>query len=287
MERKVLADIIHNCRVTLYPDGSMTAFAAESPIMREPGWELSNKWDSIVEPREPRERDKAEDIERAQQRARKKVAEIARANPDMCYFVTFTLDGEKVDRYDVSECLKLLRVWCNNRVQRSGLKYIFIPEFHKDGALHFHGLINDAVDMVDSGTIVIDGGRPKKPRSKKQRLEWIENGGTIVYNIPEWSFGFTSCMKLYGDPAAAIGYVCKYIGKGTEKIGGRWYLSGGKLDKPTYVYTDVDWNKVIEQFGDNVYKISRLGVAAATLVLEQEDLNALVEPGGIDGAVRD
>ena len=77
---------------------------------------------------------------------------------------------------------------------------------------------------MDSGTIRVPWAKkPRKPRSKAEREEWLAAGGRVVYNLPGWTLGYTTAMELYGEYPAAVAYVCKYIGKGGEKPGGRWY----------------------------------------------------------------
>lgn len=235
--RAAYVDIMHNCRIKSYPDGSRNVLVSDRPIFREPGWEEERPRASAL----PSERPGGDD--RARRRARSRVNDYARANPDLALFVTFTLDGAKVDsRYDVKELTRRLGIWLDNRVRRCGLKYIIIPELHKDGAVHWHGLVNDVLERVDSGTVVPPyGGTPRRPRSKAQRAEWIEGGGRVVYNLPAWQYGFSTAMEMYGDRGAAISYVCKYITKAPTKVGGRWYYSGGQLSLPTVELYDVDY----------------------------------------------
>lgn len=258
----------HNCIVRKYPDGSAHIIASERAIFREPGWEdvsfrkhrstaeaageipggfdVTELSSYAIERIEEGERVRtAESLSRAQRRAKAAVRDLALSN-DFTYFVTFTLNAEKIDRYDIRQITKKLNVWLDNRVRRDGLKYVLVPERHKDGAIHFHGLINNALPLVDSGTIDRGGGKPRKPRSAAQREKWLSEGGHIVYNAPAWDFGFSTAIKLYGERRAAVGYVCKYIAKqitpdGTPgKIGGRWYYSGGDLRRPEVVYCDVE-----------------------------------------------
>ncbi len=193
----------------------------------------------------------AASIRRSVRRAKKAVRDIARSN-DWTYFVTLTLDPDKVDRYSVTEVWKHLRHWLGNNVRRKGLIYLLVLEHHKDGALHAHGLFNDALEAVDSGTMSLPGRKaPVKVRSQAQKEAFERIGGHVVYNLPSWGWGFSTAIKLYGEKDAAISYVCKYIGKemtgadgaqfGTpEKIGGRWYYSGGDLQRPTVEWFDVD-----------------------------------------------
>lgn len=241
------AQVYFTSKTKVYPDGTCTTYAANKPIFRVPGYENSG-WDikpvgdsdalsetEFHQQEETPTNEKSSD--RARRRARTRVKDIARCNLDFCYFVTLTLDQTKIDRYDVAAITRKLNVWLDNHVRRNGLKYVIIPEYHKDKAIHFHGFFNDALEASDSGTIIPPtGGRPKKPRSKKQRDEWLRDGGHIVYNLPQWTLGYTSAIPLYGDRNAAIAYVCKYISKTEEKIGGRWYYSGGDLLSPICLY---------------------------------------------------
>ena len=75
----------------------------------------------------------------------------------MCYFTTLTFDLGKVESYNAAEVEDKFTQWAKNNTYRKGLKYVFVPEHHKvdkEGRLkiHFHGVINDALTLVDSGT---------------------------------------------------------------------------------------------------------------------------------------
>ncbi len=244
----------------IYPDGSREVMVSERAIFREAGWEeVSDKWDSCKESPEfetpwvelsayrcEREEDKeiercALNLARAKRRAKAAVSDLALSN-DFRYFVTLTLDKSKVDRYDVKEITKKLNNWCDNHVRREGLKYVLVAEKHRDGAIHFHGFFNGVLPVIDSGTIApAGGGKPRRPRSAKARQELLESGGHVVFNLPAWTLGFTTAIELYGERRAAVGYVTKYITKADEKVGGRWYYSGGDLKRPVVEYADVDY----------------------------------------------
>ena len=129
-------------------------------------------------------------MERSQRRARSKVRRLALAN-EFRWFVTLTLSPEQIDRYDGAEIVRRLGRWCDNMVRRHGLRYILVPERHKDGAFHFHGFFSDAVRVTDSGH--------------------TDDRGRKIYNLPQRTLGFTAAMELYGDYPAAVAYVCKYI----------------------------------------------------------------------------
>lgn len=226
-EGKTISEITHNGRCKIYPDGSRQYTVASAAVFREPGYEARKNAVHFSEP------DAADDTSsaaayaaRSQRRAKAKLRDYALANTDLCYFVTLTIAPGIMDRYDIDTIMHDVNRWLDNRVRRKGLKYILVPEHHKDGAIHFHGLFNDALPLVHSGLIYTV--RP-------------------VHNLPAWSFGFSTVIKLYGERQKAVSYVCKYIGKQPEKIGGRWYYSGGQLKKPEVVYFDADFDDEEEQ----------------------------------------
>lgn len=251
LEPVSLGGIMHNAQLKIYPDGSGKLTVFDRAIIRASGFEERN----------PQRRDSGAegsgcgDIVRAQRRARSAVEDIARST-DFRYFVTLTLDAARIARYDDCEVIRRVGDWLKNRVKRNGLAYVLVPERHKDGAIHFHGLFNDAAAVVDSGTIDYQG-KPRKPRSAAQRARWLADGGHIVYNLPWWTWGFSTAIELYGERRAAVGYVCKYIAKQREKIGGRWYYSGGALRRPSVQVLDCDFDAMAA--GGHYFEVDALG----------------------------
>lgn len=210
-----------------------------------------------------------ENADRAARRAAGRVRDLALSN-DFRWFVTLTLDKDKIDRYDVKKITRKLNVWLDNQVRRRGLQYVLVAERHKDGALHFHGLINDVPGLVPSGTWKIPGHKkPMKPRSEAQRREWaalgLLGGCHEVFNWDAWPLGFSTAIKLYGDYEAAVAYVCKYIRKQTNdpregKIGGRWYYSGGGLRGPTVELVDLGLQEIASEAGLYRFQIPEAGL---------------------------
>lgn len=255
------SDIRVNTIIRHYPDGSSLICVAQRRIFRRPGFEGESFRKpcmpiplEISDPEAAYARDERDGIQgdggltaaekrvvdesrrRARRRAVAAVRDLAYANP-MKYFVTLTFDRAKVDRWSDAEVLRVTKNWLDNTVRRHGLAYVLVPERHKDGAIHFHGFFNGAVDGVDSGH-----------RTK---------AGQIIYNLPRWPWGFTTAIEVYGDYSAAVGYVCKYITKGEEKVGGRWYYHGGELRRPDVEYCNTDWDAL--SAGRDVVDIPALG----------------------------
>lgn len=244
-------DIRHHCRIKTYADGSIEIMAASKPIFREPGYEAAGWHEpqyvvdkdvlNQVQVQDVVDVDKSvENRDRAMRRARARVRDIALSNR-FRWFVTLTLDGSKVDRYDMKEITRKLNNWCTNRVQQNGLIYVLVPERHKDGAIHFHGFMAGDLPAVDSGH--------------------KDKAGRTIYNLPSWTLGFTTAVEITGDYHAAVGYCCKYIGKQGDKPGGRWYYSGGKLNAPKVEYAAITAQELSESAGAHAFHVPGAAIA--------------------------
>lgn len=262
------SDVFFPCRVLRFPDGWCEELIASRPIFAsEPGLELRGK-------QKPGRIGGARGDDNRSRSSRRAAAALRRLChcADFKYFVTLTLDAQCIDRYDIPGVIDRMSRWCDNRVRRKGLCYILVPELHADGALHFHGLFNDALPVRDSGTVTRpDFRKPRKPRSAKQRGEWLTGGGHVVYNLPDWSLGFTTAIELYGDYSRAVNYISKYIRKQDKagKIGGRWYYHGGQFGEPVADYCDVHLWDVIDEGRASDYHI--MEIPAAGLVLGRRE----------------
>ena len=251
-------------RVLVYPDGTYDIMASNRAVFgpkpdrgpqdRGEGKQKKSDKSDNSEERKP----KAADLERARRRARAQVRRLALAN-EFRWFVTLTIDPAKIESYDAAAVTKRLSQWLSNRVKRDGLRYILVPERHKSGRIHYHGFFSDSVEAVDSGH--------------------KDSKGHPIYNLPQWDYGFTTAIELYDDYHAAIGYTCKYIGKDSEKVGGRWYYSGGNLEKPVEKFVDIVYFELMEmqdeeftaQYGQGWFKATPGGLFAGVNGLGQED----------------
>lgn len=110
------------------------------------------------------------------------------------YFVTLTFSKEKIDRYDYSACMKKANKWFHNQRRCApDLQYLFVPEMHKDGAWHIHGLIARV-----GGMQFVDSGKRAK--------------GKVIYNLSGWHNGFSTATSVE-DTNKVSGYITKYITK--------------------------------------------------------------------------
>ncbi|SCJ52447.1 Uncharacterised protein [uncultured Eubacterium sp.] len=141
------------------------------------------------------------------------------------YFVTFTLDPRKYDRYDLGRWRKDFSQYIRDRRKQNGydLRYLLIPERHKDGAWHMHGLM---------------GGIPWDDLTKfdilKHPSKLVQGGYRYWQGITD-KFGFNSFGKLRNRDAASA-YCLKYAGKGFAlqdmDAGTHLYYVSQGLNKP-------------------------------------------------------
>lgn len=213
----------HNTKTKIYPDGSTKTIVCNQPIFKDAGLECVFKPDKGLNTTHY----SMDSVSRSDslKRAKEKVFDIVKSN-NFDMFVTLTLDPKKIaNRYDPKLVSKKLKKWCNNCVERKGLNYVLLPEHHKDGAIHMHMLCSaDKFNLEDSGL--------------------TDKSGRTIYNLKDWSFGFSTAIYITGDIENTAKYVTKYITKDSEKIFGSFYYAGGKSlvrDVPV-VLSDSDWN---------------------------------------------
>lgn len=220
--------ICHNARVQHFPlCGLKKVTVCSRTIFKEKGWELADGSDQIPSKQEMEEdhavadeRDRSDN----ERRARQYVLHMAMLNT-FSHFITWTLNRKKIDRYDSSEVSKKLKVFLKNAVARYGLKYIILPEFHKDGAIHMHGLISGSMKMEDSHHHLLDG--------------------RMIYNMPQWKYGWTTAIETQGDMKQIARYITKYITKSGGRIFGNYYYAGGEglIRRPEEELFDVDFEE--------------------------------------------
>lgn len=134
------------------------------------------------------------------------------------YFVTLTFDPKKVDSYNYQEVVVAMGKWLDNiKHQNRNLKYILVPELHKSGRVHIHGLFKDCPNLR-----LEDSGKRKN--------------GCIIYNITNYKYGFTTVSKIKNQEAVSV-YMSKYMTKELINISGRkTYWCSQKLERPKIEY---------------------------------------------------
>lgn len=208
------------------------------PKFKPVGWELSEKTDSSLShdkvanevANEVANDYTAANIQRASRRAKNNAFDVILCNPCLDTFATFTYRPEnEFNKSSYEECYKVLSVWLSNRVQRRDLKYVIVPEYHKSGDIHFHGILNSSALRLSQAV------SPKTGRA-------LTRHGLPIYNLDDWKSGFSTAQIIGSDEVdrdKVAKYIFKYMGKQVgQKIGGRYALIGGDVAHPTYRYVN-------------------------------------------------
>lgn len=184
-------------------------------------------------------------------RTKKLIYDYAKSN-DWDYFCTFTFapkegqlkynkfDGRfhVVDRYDYQETKKALSIWLNNIKKRTSpnLKYLFIAEFHKDGALHYHGLVKDInIEKVK----LIPHGRFMSSSKSLSR-----------YHTRSWKYGRNDFSEIASKQKVTT-YITKYVTKDIVAQPGKQRLivsKGLKKADSHKFYEDMTYPQFLQKY---------------------------------------
>lgn len=111
------------------------------------------------------------------------------------WFVTLTFNPDLVDSFDYGLTVRKLSKWLNNlRRCAPDIGYIMVPEQHKSGRYHFHGLFRDCADLefVPSGK--------------------VDGKGNMIYNVGIYKLGWSTATQIV-DQSKVTKYIAKYISK--------------------------------------------------------------------------
>lgn len=138
-------------------------------------------------------------------RAKTKIFEYAICN-EFDYFVTLTINPKKYDSKNLDKYYKDLSQFIRNyrRLYNTKIDYVLVPERHKSGAWHMHGLIKGIV---------------------KDHLIFNQNG-YLTWTKYHDKFGYISLDAIKNRLAVAK-YITKYITKNTDN-------TVTELNKKTY-----------------------------------------------------
>lgn len=154
---------------------------------------------------------------------------LAKCNAnDWCTFITLTFADNVTD---ISYANKRIRYFFD-KVRRvyKDFKCIYIPEFQKRGAVHYHLLTNISIDNRD--------------------LIYEQEDNKNFLHVKYWKDGFTSVEIIKGDIKKIIGYISKYMTKDIDNrlFGYRRYSYTHNLKKPIVEYLNLDNIKDLSYF---------------------------------------
>ena len=155
------------------------------------------------------------------------------------YFITLTFSDKEIGEYTHEKAIEKLKKWINNQKhQNKDFTYFLVPEFHKSGRLHFHGLIAN-----------VPKWKFEKARNPKNgRLIKVNN--VQIYNLVNYKLGFTTISKIQNQEKVS-NYISKYATKEliTLKNKKRYWYSRN-LDKPKLEFIYID-NNLADYLKDN------------------------------------
>ena len=228
--------MLYNVRIKTYPDGHKQYFWSENSIFR---LDEENDSPELVERVKRKRKNRKllrdllsslrvddDDVEvdddsffrfrNNVSRSVNEIYDIARSN-EFKWFITLTLDGQKVNRYDYVSCADAIKKF-TDRLRKLGCKWLIVPEQHKDGAYHFHGLVQGDLPLTPSGKMCYNEAEQKE---------------MPIYNLSNFEFGFTTVTQIM-KPDRTASYIAKYL---TKQIavpkGKKCYWASKSLARPT------------------------------------------------------
>jgi hypothetical protein len=150
-------------------------------------------------------------------RARSMVLQYALCNPWQ-YFFTGTLDPEKWDRSKLDPFIAALSQKIRDWRKSYGFKLdvLLVPEQHKDGSWHVHGLVNNLPDWEVGHFMQLD--------LRSVGLGWLFPSRLCDCDFLNWydfceTFGYCSLAPVR-DPVATAFYITKYVSKDLSRRSG-------------------------------------------------------------------
>lgn len=218
---------------------------------------------------EDREARRAESIRTSISRTRSRVYELAACN-SWEWFVTFTLNPEKYDRYNLAAWREDFTQFIRNQRRLHGwsVKYLFVPEMHKSGAWHMHGLVMglpaDALRRFTAADFL-----------PYRLLDKIKAGEAVyTWETAAARYGFT-CFEHIKSHEGAAGYVTKYISKDIaalrKTLGANLYYASHGLQGKKKISSGYLSVKELESL-PNYYNGEYVGVAWVKNVSLEEQL---------------
>lgn len=166
--------------------------------------------------------------------ARSRIFELAYCN-SWSYFTTFTIDKKKCGRYDLEKYHKSFSQWLRDYNKKHGthIKYLTIPEQHKDGAWHEHGFI---MGLPVEHLRLFNPETDKLPKYITEKLF----GGSLVYDFPAYREKFGFCdfepiRSLEGVSKYVTKYISKDLARSVTEVNAHLYYCSQGLQRATEI----------------------------------------------------
>jgi len=233
--KKIKSD--YNLRIYQYPNGQIIKKYKQVVC-------CGSKRDmDPLKPKKEQDPDPERALKVATNRAKQKVYQYARANSwKNGWFVTLTIDPEKLDSTDYELVSQHISTFFYN-VRRSrcpNMKYIAVPELHKDGKkYHIHALMTQVDGLkwypaIADKNILYPAGHKKEGLIKISKGQKIKDKrGRQIYKTDYYNLGYMTATPIT-DPNKVVSYITKYITKTLKQTvkGKKTYWHSKNLDKP-------------------------------------------------------
>ena len=145
-------------------------------------------------------------------------------------FLTLTFNDLELGGYSHEKAIKKLCNWLIvQRRNNPNMYYLIVPEFHKSGRLHFHGLVGNVPNWIlEEAT---------NDKGKKIRVN-----GKQIYNLKNYKLGF-STVSYIQDKQKVSNYISKYVTKELIDLKHKkryWYSRN--IDYPRTYFTYFEGN---------------------------------------------
>lgn len=219
--------LTYNQKKTIFPDGQVEIIKYGYPKMKTFGKKKSKKV-KLELTKEEKEKQKVQQAFRI----KRKIKNYCLSN-NFDLFWTLTFNDNEVNAFDYIVARKTLQSWLKYQREKYGkFDYIFVPELHKSGRIHFHGLTKNISPPLIEAT---------NPKTEQK----IKKNGKQIYNAENWKKGFSTVSKIDNN-AKTASYITKYITKELLEMPTGYYQPhyfvsrGLKLPNIAYEYIEHD-----------------------------------------------
>lgn len=193
------------------------------------------------------------------------------------WFCTFTFaESEVGDRTDFAIVSKKMTKWLNNMRSRycTDMQYVLVPEKHKNGAWHFHGIFANCAELG----FVPAKNKQEFYKGKKNKYygQNLVRNGQQVYDIEKFKLGFADCTKVR-DSYKVASYILKYITKDMilDTLNRRRYWNSKNLPKVKEEIFTLDmstgFDRCVNEIFSELAKEKNLEVYCNTFQVDHDD----------------
>lgn len=211
---------MRQCKFVSYIDGSVKLIYSDCHLKKNVSRETLTEFDDLQFD------DAIHCVEVARRLAKKKFIDLALCNV-WNYFATITLSPKLYPDFRMLSSLIDIRQ-CYNRFH---VPYLFVPEYHKNGRIHYHALLNLSNYHLSIFNL-IQAVNPHNGQVLRT------NNGIFIYNSCYFAeyYGHNTFIPIVSinDSVNMSKYVSKYITKSFNKIGTQYYYRSRLLKNPCY-----------------------------------------------------